>query len=142
MAEAIGLATSIVGLIDATTKILYYVNTIQDAQKDANQFASEASSNLSLLFRLKQRLDNPKTSLEWQSVVSQSVGDILMQVEAGLVELVTELQLDSTGLKKFRRKLLWPIFKADFKDMLDRIQRLNTLVGLALDDNLTWVLFN
>lgn len=64
MAEAIGLATSIVGLIDATTKILYYVNTIQDAQKDANQFASEASSNLSLLFRLKQRLDNPKTSLE------------------------------------------------------------------------------
>lgn len=65
-----------------------------------------------------------------------------MQVEAGLVELVTELQLDSTGLKKFRRKLLWPIFKADFKDMLDRIQRLNTLVGLALDDNLTWVLFN
>jgi hypothetical protein len=54
---AVGLAASIVQLINATTKALKYLNDVKDAQKDRATLAREASSLLALITDLRNKVE-------------------------------------------------------------------------------------
>ncbi len=61
---AIGLAASIVQLIDATTKAYKYLNEVKHATKDRAELAMEAANLVPLLTSLRNRVekayDNPE----------------------------------------------------------------------------------
>ena len=136
MTEIVGFVSALVTLVDVTAKVVQYVNTAKNAPKETVELATEAANNLHLLLRLKQRVEGSRTSQSWKITVDETVGNQIVQVERALADLAKELKLDAKGLKKLGNQMLWPIHKGKLKDIAERVQRLNFLVGLALDDNL------
>src|ERR1700753_4149951 len=61
----VGLVATLVQLIDATTKVLGYLNDIKNAPKARAHVAQEASLLLALLTSLRFRLEDANTKDPW-----------------------------------------------------------------------------
>src|SRR5438046_7959257 len=106
--EAVGLAASIVQLIDATTKIIKYLNDVKDAPKDRARLARETTSLLALLTDLRYRVDEAKSTDPWFTGV-RSLGverGPLEQFKEAMEELARKLKPES-GVKMFSKALRW-----------------------------------
>jgi hypothetical protein len=130
----VGLAASIVQLIDVTTKAIKYLNDVKDAPKDRAKLAKEATSLLVLLTDLRYRVEEAKSTDSWfTGVRSLGVeGGPLDQLKEAMEELARKLKPETT-IKKFGKMLLWTLDKNKISDILSKIERLKTLVILALD---------
>jgi hypothetical protein len=130
---AVGLIASIVQLIDATAKAIKYLNYVKDAPKDRARLALEATSLLVLLTDLRYRVEEVGTTDPWFTAVR------LLGVEKGPLEqfkeamemLIRKLKPE-TGMKKLGKVLLWTFDKKEVDDILSKIERLKSFVGLAL----------
>ncbi|KAI9764108.1 MAG: hypothetical protein M1840_008668 [Geoglossum simile] len=60
-----GLAAGIVQLIDATMKVMKYLNDVKDAPKDRAKLAREATSLLVLLTELRYMVEEAKSTDPW-----------------------------------------------------------------------------
>ena len=131
--EAVGLAASIVQLIDATTKAIKYLNNVKDAPKDRATLAREAANLLALLMDLRCRVEEAESTDPWfTGVRSLGVkGGPLDQFKEAMEELARKLKPES-GVKMFSKALRWTLDKNEINNILSKIERLKTLVGLAL----------
>ncbi|KAH0541723.1 hypothetical protein FGG08_003815 [Glutinoglossum americanum] len=133
---AVSLAASIVQLIDATTKVIKYLNDVKDAPKDRARLARETTSLLALLTDLRYKVEEANPTDPWfNGVFSLGVeGGPLEQFDETIKELVKKLK-PGTGIKKFNKILLWTLDKNEISETLTKIERLKTLVGLALQND-------
>jgi hypothetical protein len=130
---AVGIAASIVQLIDTTTRVIRYLNDVKDAPKDRARLAREATSLLTLLTDLRYRVEETKSTDPWLTSV-QSLGlegGPLERFKEAIEELVRKLKPGS-GVMKFGKALLWTVDKNEISNILSKIERLKTLIGLAL----------
>jgi hypothetical protein len=129
----VGLAASIIQLIDATTKAIKYLNDVKDAPKDRARLAREATSLLALLTDLRYRVEEAKSMDPWFTGVRLLgvEGGPLEQFKEAIEELARKLKPKS-GVMKFGKALLWTLDKNEINKILSKIERLKTLVGLAL----------
>jgi hypothetical protein len=65
LVTVVGLAFSIIQLIDAIVKAVKYLNYVKNASKDRAMLAQEATSLLVLLTNLRYRVEDPKTADPW-----------------------------------------------------------------------------
>jgi hypothetical protein len=130
---AVGLVASIIQLIDATTTAIKYLNDVKDAPKDRAALAREGSSLLALLTDLRYRLEEAESTDPWfNSVRSLGVeGGPLEQFKDVMEELARKLKPEA-GIKKFGKALIWTLDKNAIGNILSKIERLKTLVSLAL----------
>ncbi|KAJ8110651.1 hypothetical protein OPT61_g6554 [Boeremia exigua] len=141
MAEAVGLTASIATLINVATNIVQYVNTLQKFSVDSTEFAQEASLILSLMLRLQLKIQGPE-ALDDTRPGSKSTRMILAtlvpQIRKELL-LLSDILHPGTVSKTqaVKRHLVWPIKVTSVREALSRLERLKSLVGLALDDNLS-----
>ena len=132
--SAIGLVASIVQLISATSKVIKYVDEIKDAPKERASLASEAANLMPLLMALKQRVGTSSSTDPWFSSVK------LLGLPGGPL---TELQLSMEQLggklksrkKKLSGHLLWPSDRKECITLLAKIERVKSLIGLAMQDD-------
>jgi hypothetical protein len=131
---AVGLVASIVQLIDATAKVIKYVSEVKDAPKERETLSLEAANLMPLLMALKQRVDTASGNDPWfLSVYSLGVvGGPIPLLQAAMEALSVRLK---SGKKKLRRHLSWPSDKKDCIATLARIERMKSLIGLALQDD-------
>ncbi|KAH0534081.1 hypothetical protein FGG08_007315 [Glutinoglossum americanum] len=129
----VGLAASIVQLINATTKAIKYLNDVKEAPKDRARLAREATSLLALLIDLRYRVEEAESTDPWfAGVCSLGVeGGPLEQFKKAIEELAEKLKPEG-GMRKFGKALLWTLDKNEIGNTLSRIERLKTLVGFAL----------
>jgi hypothetical protein len=130
---AVGLAASIVQLIDATTTAIKYLNDVKDAPKDRATLAREGSSLLTLFIDLRYTVEEAESTGAWfASVRSLGVeGGPLDQFKDAMKELARKLKAEA-GIKKFGKALIWTLNKNEISNILSKIERLKTLVSLAL----------
>jgi hypothetical protein len=104
---AVGLATSIVQLIDATITAIKHLNNVKDAPKDRATPAQEGSSLLALFTDLRYRVEEAGSTGAWlASVRSLGVeGGPLDQFKDAIEELARKLKPE-TGIKKFGKALI------------------------------------
>ena len=129
----VGLAASIVQLIDATMKAMKYLNNVKDAPKDRAKIAREATSLLVLLMELRYMVEEAKSTDPWFAGI-RSLGvkmGPLEQFKEEIEDLAEKLNPQS-GMKKFGKTLLWTLDKKDIDRILSKIERLKTLASLAL----------
>lgn len=128
---AIGLAASIAQLIDCTAKVIKYVGEVKDAAKERDSLALEAANLMPLLMNLKHRIETAQSRDPWHSNV-RSLG----VADGPIAQLKTSMELLVVKLKSRRKKLsgslVWPSDKNECLAMLYKIERIKTLVGLAL----------
>ena len=135
-ATAVGLAASIIQLIDVTTKAIKYLNDVKDAHKDRARLAREATSLLALLTDLRYRVEETESTDPWFTAVRLLgvEGGPLERFKRAIVELVRKLKPGS-GMKKFSKALLWTLDKNEINNILSKIERLKSRVGLALQED-------
>ncbi|KAL9091478.1 MAG: hypothetical protein Q9165_004864 [Trypethelium subeluteriae] len=137
MAELIatlGIISSVGSIIDGTTKLIGYINETKNASKDARDFRQDAIEIQSLMFRLKYRLEDPDTSQAWLKETTR-LEPLVDNLKDALLDFADEVQ-PVHGVRKVGRRFLWTLKKQDILPILNRIERLKSLINLVLTDNL------
>ena len=136
----ISLVAGIAQLIGVTTKTIKYLNNVKDAPKDRAKLIQEASSLLALLTNLNYTLEGANTTESWLGTVhSQGMKDVLDQLQRSMEELAKKLKPEQ-GMKKLSKRIVWTLDKKEIMETLAKIERVKSLVGLALQRDHMWVL--
>ena len=140
MAEAVGLAASIGGLVSIASKVSAlcydYFSEVMNAQKDIQQLVSEISSLATLLEPLSKPAQASKISS------SDSILQLVQQCKEMLEKLEGQLELrrqpnqhSDRIAQQFRmasQSLKWPFKKEDTQKGIQQIERLKSTVSLGL----------
>ena len=131
--DPLGATASVIGVLQLSSKVVGYLNDVKDASKDRAKCAIEAANLHSLLTTLRFRLEEGSLDISWYTAV-QALGvkdGPLDQFTQALEHLQTKM---TTGgkLKKAGDALVWSFKKEEIASILGRIERLKTLVEIAL----------
>lgn len=124
---------SVVAVLDLTVTLMKYVNDVRDAPKERAQLAREASNVYALLTSLRFRVEEAQSDDPWFKQIKMLAAEngALSQFKAILERLVKKLDSSS----KFK-DLLWKFNKPDIEEALAKIERLKSLINLALANDL------
>ncbi|KAF1953955.1 hypothetical protein CC80DRAFT_476890 [Byssothecium circinans] len=131
--DPLSVTASIIAVLQLSAKVLGYLNDVNDASKDRAKCAVEASHAYSLLLNLRFRLEEGSADAPWYTAV-RALGvenGPLDQFKQALEALQTKMT-DGGRLKKAGEALVWKFKKEEIASILDRIERLKTLVQIAL----------
>jgi len=133
---AVSFASSIVQLIGALTKVFIYFNDVKNAPKERATLARETTSLLTLLTDLRFRLEEARSADPWFTNI-RSLGvenGPLDQFKEALDNLTRRLTPRSR-IGRIGWTLRWTLDRNEINDTLLKIERLKTLVSLALQND-------
>ncbi|MCJ1402435.1 hypothetical protein MMC11_005655 [Xylographa trunciseda] len=134
--DPLSLAASITALLQLTSTVVGYLNNVKEASKERAQVAVEASMVYSLLTSLKYRVEDADPDDAWYTavrVLGQENGAI-DQYQAALELLAANL--DTRHGTKIGRALMWKFDKVEIMGILSKIERLKSLISVALTNDL------
>jgi hypothetical protein len=131
--DPLSATASIIAVLQLSSKILGYLNDVKDASKERAKCAMEASNLHSLLTSLRFCFEEGSTNTRWNTAVRA------LAVENGpldqfnqALELLQNNMTDGSKTKKAVKELVWKFKKEEIASILERIERLKTLVEIAL----------
>ena len=132
--DPLSVTASIIAILQLTSKVIEYLNDVKDAPKDRAQCAIEASNLYNLLTTLRYRLEEGTSNEPWHAAVrALSVKNgPLDQYKLTLEQLQAKITGEG-GIRKVGHFLLWKFVKEEVMEILARIERLKTLVQIALE---------
>ena len=135
--DPLSLSASIVAVLQITGKLLSYLNDVRNSTKDQAQLAVEASNIYGLLASLRFRVEQSNPHDPWFSAVRNlgTENGPLDQAKEALERLVTKAE-PCQGIQRLGKQLMWKFEKSEMRDILDKIERIKTLVNIALTDDL------
>ena len=137
-ASAISLTGSLIQMIGTITRTLGYLNDIKNAPRARAQLSQEILSLLSLLMSLRDKVEIADPESPWFNRI-RCIGlpeGPLEQCKTALDGLDRILNPEMR-LKSINKRLIWPLEKKRLSNSLSLIERLKTLISIALqEDNL------
>lgn len=131
--EPLSVTASIVAVLQLSAKVLSYLNDVNDASKDRAQCAIEASNIHSLLLNLRFRLEGGDASQPWYVAVrALAVENGPLDQFKQALETLQAKMTDGGRLKKAGEALIWKFKKEEIASTLARMERLKTLIEIAL----------
>lgn len=131
--DPLSITAGIIAIIQLSNEVLGYLNDVKNASKDRIRCAVEASNTYSLLVSLRFRLEGSSNESWYNAVRALGVENgPLDQFKQALEQLRTRMTGGST-LKKVGDALIWKFSKEEVTSILGRIERLKTLVQVALE---------
>jgi len=132
--DPISFAASIIAIMHLTSAVVGYLNDVKDAPKDRALCATESSNLFNLLNLLKYRLEEPDIDQTWYTAVrALAVKDgPFDQYKLALEQLRPNVTSES-GIRKVGSALLWKFSKQNVNAILSRMERLKTLIQIALE---------
>ena len=129
-----GLLTAITQLIDVTSKVINYFNGVKDAPKDRAKLVREATSLLLLFTDLSCRVEENVSADLWFTGLRSLGGEggPLTEFRNAMEDIASKLAPATTSVGNLRKVLRWTLDKKEIEAILLKIERLKTLVGLAL----------
>jgi hypothetical protein len=131
--DPLSATASIIAVLQLSSKVIGYLNDVKDASKDRAKCAIEAANTNSLLTALRFRLEEGDSNTPWYTAVRA------LAVENGPLDqfkqALEQLQSNMTGGGKMRKAgdaLVWKFKKEEIASILGRVERLKTLVEVAL----------
>ncbi|KAH7061025.1 ankyrin repeat domain-containing protein [Paraphoma chrysanthemicola] len=127
--DPLSATASIISILQLSSKVLGYLNDVKDASKDRAKCAIEASHLNSLLTALRFRLEEGDSNTPWYTAVRA------LATENGPLDqfklALEQLQSKITGGGK-SNAFMWKFKKEEVVSILGRIERLKTLVEVAM----------
>jgi hypothetical protein len=131
--DPLSVIASIIAVLQLSNKVLGYLNDVKDASKDQAKCAVEAANVHSLLTNLRFCLEDATADATWYTAV-RALGDEngpLDQFKQALEALQTHMT-NGGRLQQAGKALVWKFKKEEIAGILVRIERLKTIVGIAL----------
>lgn len=131
--DPLSLTASVIAILQLTGEVIKYLHDVQDAPKECQQCAIEASNLLSLLTNLRYRLEQATNNDPWYTAVRalNVENGPLDQYKQALEQLQSRVETRD-GLRKIKKRLLWKFSKAELANILARMERLKSLVDISL----------
>ena len=131
--DPLSVTASINAVLQLSAKVLSDLNDVNDASEDRAQYAIEASNVHSLLLNLRFRLEEGDASQPWYIAVRALAVENrpLDQFKQALETLQAKIT-DGGRLKKAGEALMWRFKKEDIASIIARMERLKTLIEIAL----------
>ena len=129
----VGFLAAIVQLIDTTSKVVTYFNGVKNAPKERAKLTREVTGLLLLFTDLRCRVEEVTTSTDSWFTGLQSLGEEggpLMEFKIAMEEIADKLT--PAKAMNLGRLLRWTLDKKEIDALLSKIERLKTLVCLAL----------
>jgi hypothetical protein len=119
-----------------TVAVIGYLNDVKNATKECQQCTIEASNLQSLLINLLYRLEQGQAGDPWFIAIRalNIENGPFDQYKQALEQLLSMVEIQD-GVQKFKRRLLWKFRKEEVASILERMERLKSLVSLALEDD-------
>ncbi|KAJ9663080.1 hypothetical protein H2198_001072 [Neophaeococcomyces mojaviensis] len=137
MGDPLSVAASIIAVIQVTSQVVVFINEVRNAPKEQVQIAIEASNLLSLLTRLRYRVDEAQANEPWfEQVRKLGVKDGPLDQCASVLHEITSNIEKLQSSNKVRSAIMWKFKKEDFEEMRRVIERLLSMVKFALEDDL------
>ena len=138
MAEALGVAASIIAIIQLTGTVVQYISDVKDASKDGDRLLTELRTISVFLPILKDAADRAQSEPggQWMTTI-RSLGvpnGPLSQFKLALETLARQLE-PVVGWRKRARALVWPFKEKEVKDILGTIERQKSLFLLAVQND-------
>lgn len=135
--DPLSLSANIIAVLQLTGKLLSYLNDVRNATKDQAQLTVEAYNICSLLASLRIRVEQSNAHDPWFTAVRNlgTENGPLDQVKQALERLVFKAE-PFQGVKGLGRQLMWKFEKSEMGDILNKIERIKTLVNIALTGDL------
>ena len=131
--DPLSVTASIIAVLQLSGKVLEYLNDVKDASNGRTQCALEMLNLCSLLYKLRDHVETGDPSQPWYTAVRALTvpKGPLDQFKQALEALQTKI-IDGGRLKKVGEALVWKFKKEEIAGILDRIERLKSLVEIAL----------
>jgi hypothetical protein len=125
---------SIIAVLQLTGAVIGYLNDVKDAPKECQRCTIEASNTQNLLINLRYRLEQGQAGDPWFTAVRalNIENGPLDQYKQALEQLRSRVEIQD-GVQKVKRRLLWKFSKEEVASILARMERLNSLVNIALE---------
>jgi hypothetical protein len=132
--DPLSVTASIISVLQLSNKVIGYLNDVKDAPKDRAKCAIEASNLHSLLTNLRFRLEGGDVEASWFTAVRALAVENgpLDQFKGALGLLQDKLIIDRGSLGQVGTSLIWKFRKDEVEHILQCIERLKALVGIAL----------
>lgn len=132
--DPVSVTLSITALLTLTKDVILWAKEAKDAPDERKKFVKEASSLSGLLNTLFEFINDCDPGDPWLQAIPR-----LAQKDGVLDGLTQSLQLfkdkvnPASMIRKVGHALAWKHVKDDIKDLLSRMERLKTFVGIALE---------
>jgi hypothetical protein len=138
--DPLSVTASIIAVLQLTVKIIDGLKHARDASTDRVQFTTEVQNLRDLLVALLSRVDEDSSD-PWHTNVRQMGGKdgVIHQYRVALEQLKDKMSTGE-GLKKTVKTVLWTYIQQDAERILLRIERLKSLVHIALEMDHLFVL--
>jgi len=134
--DPLSITASVIAVLQLTSTVIGYLNDVKDAPKECQQCAIEGSNILSLLISLRYRLEQGQAGDAWFTAVRDLnvENGPLEQCKQALEQLRAKVE-NQDGFQKIKRRLLWKFNKTEVAEILARMERLKSLVAIALESD-------
>jgi hypothetical protein len=131
--DPLSVTASIIAILQLSNKVVGYLTIVKDASRERATCAVEVSNLHSLLLNLKFHLEEGNANTSWHTAVRALAVENgpLDQFKQSLETLQTKMT-DGGRLKKAGDMLVWKFKKDEMASIFGRIERLKTLVEIAL----------
>jgi hypothetical protein len=132
--DGLSVTASVISVLQLTGEVIEYLKDVKDAPKDCQQCCSEASNLHGLLINLLYYLNQRQTGDTWYTAVRalNVENGPLDQYRQALVLLQSRVEIRH-GIQKIKSRLLWRFNKEEAASVLVRMERLKSLVSIALE---------
>jgi len=132
--DPLSVTTSVIAVLQLTNAVIQYLNDIKETPKECQQCVIEASNLLSPLINLRYRAEKAQIGDPWfEQLRKLNVKDgPLDQYKQALELLRTKVEIGD-GIQKIKKRLLWKFNKDEVASILARMERLKSLVSIALE---------
>jgi hypothetical protein len=132
--DGISVAANIIAVLQITGEVIKYFNDVKDAPKECQLCMTEASTLQGLLINLLYHVNQGKAGDPWFTAVRalNVENGPLDQYKQALTQLLSRVERQE-GIQMVKRRLLWKFTKEEVASILARLERLKSLVNIALE---------
>lgn len=132
--DGLSVAASIIAVLQLSAEVIKYLNDVKNAPEESQRYMTESSNLQNLLINLLYHLNQGNTGDPWYTtVLALGVENgPLDQYKQALEHLQSRVEIQN-GLQEVKRRLLWKFSKGEVASILARMERLKSLVSIALE---------
>lgn len=132
--DPLSATASIIAVLQLTGRVLTYLHDVKDAPKECKECMIDISNSNTLLLRLNLRLSEATSSEPWyREVETLAAKDGLLDQYRLALQRLQDKVNPTKAAKRLSTKLLWTSVKNDVAAVQGRLQRLTSLVSIALE---------
>jgi hypothetical protein len=135
--DPLSMTASIIAVLELTSTLTNYINNVEKATAEQAKVAVEASNLFSLLTSMRFRMEGTRSDDPWFNQVKMlgTYNGPLDQLRETLEEMVETIS-SSRKRDQIKSALMWKFTKSQVDEMLQRMERLKSLITCALANDL------